>query len=283
MSLRRGRPRYRVGYVAEVLQFLAYKYHRNHYRPVHVANSIACLELRMSKTSWLRIVRVLEAAGWITRTARPGGRENKGALYVMLPPPNGRHPGRLPSPIEPDTNRIRVPSNGHSEAPLSDPELASLIRGDSHPNLAEGTLNRLRTYLNGPDSNTVKVLDIPSSGPLIRIAEGILGVPTPLIEGQRATALDKEPSATAAGDPLPPSRQESVADPPHSPSHRRETSAGRDVRVRYSDGTETVIRSSVPDEETLATIRAILDTPSYGPRARRYLEAVARLEAKERS
>jgi hypothetical protein len=282
MSLRRGRPRYRVGYVAEVLQYLSWQYRKNHFRPVHVANSIACRDLSMGKTSWLRIVRVLEAAGWIRRDAKAGGTANKGSLYWLVEPPNGRHAPRPPSPIEPNGNRVRVPSDGVFEAPLSDPELANLISGVSHPNLGEGTLNRLRRYLTEAEPNTVKVLEIPSSGPLIRIAEGTLGVPSSPKGEEEGDGPKQGAVRTAAGNlSSPPGQHEAVATPPHSPSHRRLYSAGRGVPVRYSDGTEDVIGRSMPNAETLATIRELLGTPSHGPKARAYLEAVARLEGKE--
>jgi len=71
----------------------------------------------MSKRMWLRMVRILEAAGWLSRSAKTGGVKNPGALYWLrdLPTgayplsPNGHGPGELRERSSPpgDSDPIR--------------------------------------------------------------------------------------------------------------------------------------------------------------------------------
>lgn len=248
IHLRRGRPRYRIGYIAEVLNYIAAKQRRHDNRPVHIALSIACQELRMSKRTWLRMVRTLEASHWLRREVRTGGQDNKGALYWLLDPPNGRH--RLEYSTSPPQAPVEVYVGERSAGIDSDAPIRNLI-AETVVSYSERTFSH--KPLNVPETGEIRIPGtFPKSTlevPLNRIAERSLEERTRPTDGTTAAAETAEPSTTVAGDNRTPPGQAAAANSPQSPSLTNERSTGRGVPIRYSDGTvEVVPRSGIPPE-----------------------------------
>jgi hypothetical protein len=278
LPLRRGRPRYAGGYLWDVLQYISFQQRKNHWRPVHIANSIACRDLRMSKSSWLRIVRVAEAMRLVKREARRGGWNNKGSVYWLSDPPNEIRP---PSPNGHGGPKSGVPSF----TPEAEAAIQNLIAGPALSYSKSRYPNSERTYPNGSRPNSLNVPGNGPMGPLSRIAEGTLRVPSSPSERKTAAAVAEE--AGTAGQSSSTGASGSVNDaadgsPSHSPSHTSgQGQQGKGVPVRVSDGEDFVVPRSGPSPETMAYVLDVLGRPAPGSKARRYLEAVRRLEEQE--
>jgi hypothetical protein len=250
---RRG-PRYRLGYVIDVLQYIVQKQRRNYWRPVHIANSIATRDLRMSKSTWLRMVRIGEALGVLERQVIRG-YGSKGSLYRVLQPPEK---GRLPSPNGHASDTRMSTANGTDTAPLSASELNDLITGVSGSNTG---VRYPSPRVEVPETDKIEfleVLQIPQTGPIPEITSSTLEVPNRPKGREDGDSRSRGAGLLAGGPQTPAPEGGRSPNLSPTPSLRQKRAAGAGVPVKVYDGTSFEIPRSGPPPEISAAVRELL-------------------------